>query len=230
MPITLGDGEPLGTLCCASQELRPDDADARRLLRLFAFLIGQHIERERLLTELKQLNAALASAALTDSLTGLANRRALRDELERALARARRAGSLLLVAFVDLDGFKQINDRHGHDAGDLLLREAARRLQGGLRGSDYLARLGGDEFVVLGDGPELARPDAHGAAVDALRARIEALLQGPVELGPARLDGIGASVGVVVCDPHACVGRAALQAADQAMYGVKALRRAQALA
>jgi diguanylate cyclase len=210
--------------------LRPDDADARRLLRLFAFLIGQHIERERLLTELKQLNAALASAALTDSLTGLANRRALRDELERALARARRAGSLLLVAFVDLDGFKQINDRHGHDAGDLLLREAARRLQGGLRGSDYLARLGGDEFVVLGDGPELARPDAHGAAVDALRARIEALLQGPVELGPARLDGIGASVGVVVCDPHACVGRAALQAADQAMYGVKALRRAQALA
>jgi len=103
-PIRADDGTLLGTLCGASAERRPLTPDAQALLALFARLIGDFVERERLVERLRAANATLAAHAMSDPLTGLPNRRALVDELQRLLARARRERGRVLV--VDLDGFK----------------------------------------------------------------------------------------------------------------------------
>jgi diguanylate cyclase (GGDEF)-like protein/PAS domain S-box-containing protein len=99
--------------------------------------------------EQKQQQRQLEALALYDPLTTLPNRALLTDRLERALDRSRRDGTHLAVAFLDLDGFKQVNDLHGHQAGDQLLRVLAGRMQQLLRAGDTLARLGGDEFVLV---------------------------------------------------------------------------------
>lgn len=93
----------------------------------------------------------LAQRAIHDPLTGAANRVLASDRLYVALERARRDGSKVAVLFLDLDGFKALNDRHGHDAGDKVLIELARRLERGVRPGDTVARLGGEEFVVVCD-------------------------------------------------------------------------------
>jgi diguanylate cyclase (GGDEF)-like protein/PAS domain S-box-containing protein len=101
------------------------------------------------ITERKQAERALEHRALHDALTGLGNRVALQDRLDAALQRARRDGEMVAVLFVDLDGFKTVNDRFGHDAGDALLVSVARSLAGLVRSSDTVARLAGDEFVLV---------------------------------------------------------------------------------
>jgi diguanylate cyclase (GGDEF)-like protein/PAS domain S-box-containing protein len=106
-------------------------------------------ERKRMEAERQELLYELDSAARTDPLTGVPNRRWLAAELDREMARAHRHELDFCVALVDLDHFKRFNDRHGHLAGDELLREACRRWRAALRTSDFLARYGGDEFVVL---------------------------------------------------------------------------------
>ena len=100
-------------------------------------------------TELRRLQDRLAALALRDPLTGLANRRLLDELLDAELARTQRNDVPLAVAYIDLDGLKQVNDTYGHDAGDAVLCEAARRLVSIVRGADVVARLGGDEFVVV---------------------------------------------------------------------------------
>ena len=100
-------------------------------------------------TELRQLQETLAQLALRDPLTGLANRRLLDELLEAELAPTQRSGTPLAVAYVDLDGLKQVNDTHGHDAGDAVLRETARRLVSIVGDADVVARIGGDEFVIV---------------------------------------------------------------------------------
>src|SRR5476649_1296207 len=112
---------------------------------------------ERLLGELQRSNEYLANFALTDSLTGLPNRRALHGELGRLLARAARDGSYVIVGIFDLDDFKGINDSYGHVAGDHFLSECAQRLAGITRDTDMLARVGGDEFALVGPGPAAAK-------------------------------------------------------------------------
>jgi two-component system chemotaxis response regulator CheY len=121
--------------------------------------------------QLVEANQRLAAQALTDELTGVANRRHGAHELERAVALATRHGHLLALARVDIDHFKQINDTHGHQAGDRVLAEVARRLAGALRGGDELARWGGDEFVAI-----LPDTDREGAlrAAQRLRAAVDA--------------------------------------------------------
>jgi diguanylate cyclase len=211
-------GEVLyGTLCAASASARPLTPEAQRLLAMFARLIGQQVEREALLARLRQANLELNAVALTDPLTGLANRRALLAELSRMLARARREGSHLHVVFVDLDGFKAINDRHGHEVGDAFLAAVAARLTAVLRGGDFAARYGGDEFVLL-----VAATDPEGA--ENVRARIAAASAGRYELGGVIIDYPGASVGIATAAPGE--GPDALLArADDAMYGIKRARR-----
>ena len=103
-------------------------------------------------TERVRLEEELTRQAFHDGLTGLANRGLFRDRLDQALARSERSRESLAVLLVDLDGFKQVNDSLGHDAGDELLKEVARRFGGVVRPNDTLARLGGDEFAVLVDG------------------------------------------------------------------------------
>ncbi len=166
------------------------------------------------ITDRKQAELDLTRAAMYDPLTGLANRRLLLDRLALELARSARSGEELAVLFVDLDDFKEVNDRRGHRAGDLVLREVAHRLQHAVRSSDTVARLGGDEFVVLASQVR-GDPSAHhlaGRIVDLLGRPI------PVDDGPVV---VGASVGlVVIADGHRTPDEV-LRLADEAMYGAK---------
>ena len=171
------------------------------------------------ITELKHAQAKLELLARHDALTGLPNRADLVIRIADAFARAERHGTELALLFVDLDGFKAVNDRHGHDIGDELLVAVARRLRAACRTTDVAARLGGDEFVVLCDDLE------PGASVGEMVARIRRAIEMPFEL--PRVEEpvhVGASVGVAI----GRVGDEAselLRRADQAMYLEKAGRR-----
>jgi diguanylate cyclase (GGDEF)-like protein len=159
----------------------------------------------------------LTHHALHDTLTGLPNRMLLTDRLELALARARRAQSLTGVLFLDLDRFKDVNDRSGHQAGDELLVEAARRLDGGIRGGDTIARLGGDEFVVLCE--DLSH---EGEALD-LAERLQRLMLRPFGLASGEDHMVTSSVGIAVCGSGQTDAESLLRDADAAMYRAKAL-------
>ena len=110
--------------------------------------IHNMLEVRLLYKQLEQYSRALESLALHDALTGLPNRRLLMDRLSLAIAHARRNKSTMAVMYLDLDGFKQINDSLGHDAGDMLLNMVADRLVAAVRQEDTVARMGGDEFVI----------------------------------------------------------------------------------
>jgi diguanylate cyclase (GGDEF)-like protein len=166
------------------------------------------------ITALKDAQAMLALQATHDALTGLPNRRLLFDRLSRALNRLSREPGAVAVLFMDLDRFKPVNDRFGHDAGDNLLQVIAGRLQGAVRAADTVARVGGDEFVVILDSVS-SREDATRVA-----AKIVEVVAEPVELdgGPA---SVGASIGIAFSrnahdDPDAL-----LRDADAAMYLAK---------
>ncbi|PUA98155.1 diguanylate cyclase with GAF sensor [Acidovorax sp. 107] len=223
-PVRMGDGALYGTLCAASTQRRPRTPEAERILTLFAYLIGQQVEREQLIQKLLVANEKLSAVAATDQLTGLPNRRALMQALDRMLAQGRRRQMGVQIAFIDLDGFKAINDTYGHEVGDQFLVSVAQRLQGALRAEDLAARLGGDEFVVvsLSDGvDEAAQP-----AQDALSQRITHVTQGRFDLAGASLDYGGASVGVVTITPDQQRSiEDVLRVADQTMYRVKLARR-----
>jgi diguanylate cyclase len=220
-PVRGQRGNLMGTLCAASAAPRALSADTEKLLQLFAKLIAAWMEREQLLTQLGEANARLASDALVDALTGLPNRRAILDALGRALAQARREGTRVLVGLVDMDGFKRINDVHGHQIGDLFLQESARRLRQALRDMDSIGRLGGDEFGLIAPGPS---GDAEVAA-RALQSRIATATVGDFALKDVHLNYGGASVGVVAIDPELADADEAFRQADAEMYRIKRERR-----
>lgn len=163
--------------------------------------------------------------AYYDALTGLSNRRALTENLERALHRARRNQSLGAVLFLDLDHFKEVNDSLGHPAGDELLRQVSHRLQRVVREVDRVARLGGDEFVVL---LEQLGPGVDAAQLDALRVgeKICEAIAKPFDLSgrPAR---ISTSVGVSLFPQRLVDVDDLLREADTALYRAKAAGRNQ---
>jgi diguanylate cyclase (GGDEF)-like protein/PAS domain S-box-containing protein len=151
----------------------------------------------------------------TDALTGLANRRALERTLATALARAGARGRTAAVLMLDLDGFKAINDSHGHAAGDAALREVARRLRRCVRERDLVARLGGDEFVVL----LTDVGGSSGAAAEACE-RVDAVLSEPIALEQAEVV-LRAAIGVATFPGDGADAPALLAHADRAMYGAK---------
>ncbi len=156
----------------------------------------------------------LRHAAYHDTLTGLPNRLYLTDQLEGLIADAKENGHVLSVFFLDLDGFKQVNDTLGHQAGDLLLQTVADRLLRCVSRSDCCIRLGGDEFVLLESWP-CAEHDALRMAADIIQA-----VNQPVSIGGTEAH-VGASIGIALAPAHADSPAALLELADQAMYRAK---------
>jgi diguanylate cyclase (GGDEF)-like protein/PAS domain S-box-containing protein len=166
------------------------------------------------ITPRKEAELRLSHLALHDPLTGLPNRRALAEALERAIARAERTGQPLAVLCLDLDGFKAINDRYGHPAGDATLLEVAERLRRTIRRSDLAARLGGDEFAVIA--ADLSGP----APVARLARRLGAALRGPIALEAATAL-IDVSIGVAFYPGDGDTTEQLLARADMALYAAK---------
>jgi diguanylate cyclase (GGDEF)-like protein len=164
--------------------------------------------------ELDESRVALRHLAQHDGLTGLPNRALFDDRLQQALASARRAQVLIAVLFIDLDGFKAVNDSHGHQTGDLLLTAVAQRIQGCVREADTAGRIGGDEFVML--------LNAIGGEPDALHVaeKVRAVLEQPFDL-EGRVVTISASIGVALFPQHGDSERALALSADTAMYLAK---------
>lgn len=223
--VRTGDDQLYGTLCAASSGPRPMTDEAQKALRLFARLIAQQVDRERMVTELQRANEELKVLALTDWLTGLPNRRALMIELRRALARAQRASTWVMIGAIDLDGFKRINDEQGHEAGDAFLREITLAVTRSLRAGDVLGRMGGDEFAVVMTGPSLATDGQEPCRL--LQRRLFDATVGRFKLGTESIDYAGASVGVVCVDPTQTGVDEALQQADAQMYRIKNTRRGE---
>ncbi len=176
------------------------------------------LSRTRSLVEanetLQTAQAQLELMALYDNLTELANRKLFHDTLERALSHANRHKSKVFLLLADLDRFKEVNDSHGHQAGDRVLREVAVRLSKSSRREDLVARIGGDEFAVLID---------HAQAVDdalAMVNKIVAAFETPVEVDDNSFD-IGISIGVAVYPDDGGDIETVMQAADLAMYEAK---------
>ena len=163
--------------------------------------VRERLERER---------DALRASALSDPLTGVANRRALLERISYEIARHGRTCHSFTVLMLDLDGFKLLNDRFGHPAGDDLLREVAGALARAVRDQDTVARVGGDEFCVLA-------PETDEAGARRLVARVEAAVARVV----AGVDALGASAGAAVFPQDGGTPEALLQAADQRLLGAK---------
>jgi len=177
-------------------------------------------EIERLKAELIKAEwqiAELEARADIDPLLDILNRRGFDRELKRSLAYVKRYATAAALVFIDLDGFKAINDRHGHAAGDALLKAVVAGLKSHVRASDMVARLGGDEFAVLMWNLETAQASAKAHELENIIAATA------VMHGPARLT-VGASAGSVPLDGDASPA-ALLEAADQAMYARKKERR-----
>ncbi|WP_158213226.1 diguanylate cyclase domain-containing protein [Pigmentiphaga sp. NML080357] len=173
------------------------------------------------ITERRTREQATRLEARRDTLTGLPNRRAVQERLPRAMASTDRRGGVLEVLFLDLDGFKQVNDTLGHDQGDQLLKEIARRLKAGLPGAELVARLSGDEFVVI------ARDDGGHAQGETMARQILADIAAPMRLAGQPVQ-IHASLGIAIYRAGSGINPAhLLRAADMAMYEAKRAGRNQ---
>ncbi|MEW6766000.1 MAG: PAS domain S-box protein [Pseudomonadota bacterium] len=174
------------------------------------------------ITLLKQHEQHLRHIAHHDTLTGLPNRMLLLDRMTQAIAHARRNGHMLAILFIDLDGFKPINDNHGHAMGDRVLVEIAGRMLETIRAGDTVARLGGDEFVVLLGGLTDTRESEFAAS------RLLEAINKPIALEGQRLN-LSASIGISMFPSDDNVPEILLRYADQAMYFAKAAGRNQYL-
>jgi diguanylate cyclase (GGDEF)-like protein len=194
-------------------------AEARTLLEARAMELSKANDQLRTqLLEIQRLQAELREQAIRDPLTNLYNRRHMQETFEREIASAHRHGRTVAVIMMDIDHFKNLNDTHGHKAGDLMLQALADLLQRETRGYDVPCRYGGEEFVVV----------LSGATIDTAQRRAERLRSHFAEL---RLDFFGTvlqatvSAGVAVFPPHGETTDALLRAADQALYAAKSAGR-----
>lgn len=190
--------------------------DRTRALR--AEQIAQHELEER-----RHIEEQVRHLAYYDALTELPNRTLLMDRLQHAISRSARDKTPLAVMFIDLDDFKPVNDRYGHEAGDILLKQVAQRLQGCVRKSDTVARIGGDEFVVLLSSTEKEQ-DAQSVAEKILLAIKQPYLLSELGLKTTLSSvsvSISASIGVAIYPEHGMDEKILLIHADIAMYAAK---------
>ncbi len=217
-PVLRIDGQVFGTLCAAGADSVPLKPDTLDILARFAGMLSLQVEREIALRRMRVENAALTEQTLCDQLTGLANRRGMEHGLTRLKAQCQRNNQRIAIAFIDLDGFKQINDTHGHEAGDRFLVHIARKLVSVVRGGDIVARIGGDEFIVL----------AEGGPAEQLQNRLAEATSGAFATDQIAFDYPGASVGAIDASADECNFDVALKQADRAMYEVKKARKTKA--
>ncbi|RMN89410.1 GGDEF domain/EAL domain-containing protein [Pseudomonas coronafaciens pv. coronafaciens] len=185
-------------------------------ITLLTCLLDSHLEARTavLANSLTQANLELTHLALHDKLTGLPNRVLLTDRIEHAMQKTREQGGCFALMFMDLDGFKPVNDAFGHHVGDLLLRQVAMRLRENLHREDTLARVGGDEFVLL---VELNDPQE----ATLVAARQVSVISHPFEIGGHQLQ-ISLSIGICVYPGNGVTQHELLVNADAAMYHTKA--------
>ena len=181
--------------------------EERAFLTSAAHLVTLAIERQA-------AQQAMERAAIQDALTGLPNRRRILERLAEVLARGQREGRAVCVMFIDLDGFKRVNDDHGHQVGDAVLVTAARRLQDIFRGSDTVGRLAGDEFVVIAE--DVADPEGR-----AFAHRVLTSLSHPFQVEGCSVR-VGVSLGLTIPARHITDPERVLAQADTAMYVAKA--------
>jgi Amt family ammonium transporter len=192
-------------------EVEPETEAARIAMFYNGVLDKVQLQNDRSDMALKKV----AQLANYDTLTGLGNRRVCFEAIKRAVSRTSRSGKHAAVLYIDFDDFKGINDRFGHEAGDFVLREAARRMSRSVRDIDVVARLGGDEFAVILEGF-----DAPGE-VKPIAEKLLAAVGEPVPWGELQLR-IGASIGIAVVEPGSNDDPSAvLRRADHAMYTAK---------
>jgi len=170
------------------------------------------------ITARKELEARLSHDAMHDVLTGLPNRNMFYDRLEHALASARRYNRMAATLYLDLDGFKEVNDTHGHAIGDMLLKQVAHRLERSMRAEDTVSRFGGDEFAIVLSTIS-AEPDCQHVA-----AKLIQVLSAAYEIEGLTLH-ISASVGAAVFPTHGEDARELILHADAAMYRAKRARK-----
>ncbi len=205
-PIFSSDQQVLGTFTLYYRTSRDPSSDDQHLIDVAVQLSRIAIERQKAADQ-------LTHQAFFDRLTDLPNRALFEDRLGQALARARRRSQIVAVQFIDLDGFKAVNDYFGHDMGDLLLVRAANRLRDSVRSEDTVARFGGDEFVLL-----LEEGDDHEANLVA--ERILENLRRPFSLADHQIV-VTPSIGVAFNHPGDGEPFDLVRAADQAMYAAK---------
>ncbi len=212
--VTVGpivaDGVVVGMVVASEVRGTGSNGDRSSQLAAVAGLADQAgiaIDRLRLLS-------SAVHAATHDQLTGLPGRGLFNDRLERALTDLHRSKLMAAVFFIDLDGFKQVNDTYGHAAGDAVLREVAERIRGGVRAGDTVARMSGDEFAVL------LRDLPEGQIAERAASHLVATLGGRYDLGEVSCQ-LGASLGVALAPLHGGTPEQLLRAADTAMYRAK---------
>jgi diguanylate cyclase (GGDEF)-like protein len=211
-PILMG-SQTVGVVETFGHERATPDRRVVALAGQIGIQLGRVVERMRSRDE-------MTHSALHDGLTGLPNRVLLVDRLDLALVRAARRSVLTGLLFIDLDGFKAVNDGAGHHIGDLVLKETARRLDDGLRKEDTVARLGGDEFVIL------CEDLRHEREAVELAERLQRIMLRPFDIEDQE-HLITASIGIAVARPGDNDAEALLQEADAAMYKAKGAGRAR---
>ncbi|HVF13432.1 MAG TPA: sensor domain-containing diguanylate cyclase [Acidimicrobiales bacterium] len=213
VPLTRADGTLFGTLCAVDTDEQKDEILAEQpMVELMAQMLSTVLERDLAVGEIERRAQQLEDLAMLDALTGLPNRRAWDGALAREEQRCERFGHPATVVSIDLDGLKHTNDTQGHEAGDALLRRAAKALHSGIRVHDTVARTGGDEFALLA--AECAPEDAAAVVSRVTEALADA--------------GIDASIGFGVRRPGGGGLEAAWRTADANMYRTKAIRKAPA--
>jgi len=220
LAVSLRHGDQmLGVLRLYRNPPAPLNAAATRTAQTLADVAAAYLRNANTRQDRETASDLAHHIYLHDPLTGLPNRALLLERLTQAFHRSRRSNAVAAVLYVDLDGFKAVNDRLGHAAGDALLVALARRLCVLLRPADTLARLHGDEFVVL------CQDLHHPGEAQLIARRLELAVTEPFDLPGGRV-AITASVGVAFADPSIHAPDEVLSNADTAMYQAKRARRA----
>ena len=191
-----------------------------RIQRMAETLFEKSKQLQHEISQRQDAEAKVRHLAMHDPLTGLPNRLLLMDRIRGAIERARRRHQPFALLFVDIDGFKPVNDTHGHQAGDVLLRSIGERLRAGVRALDTVARIGGDEFALILEEPADAEDALHSAE------RLCDALKQPFDLQPEGADkpvtvSVGGSLGVAMFPDDGDTPDTLLRRADEAMYNAK---------